>query len=53
MMPPFILFNVFHPGRVVKGGFVNCNIDARQPGVLLEGRLKMAVLKAHAGLIKY
>jgi len=21
MMPPFILFNIFHPGRVVPGGF--------------------------------
>jgi hypothetical protein len=40
MMPPFILFNVFHPGRVVKGGFVKCNTDVRQPGVLLEGGLK-------------
>jgi hypothetical protein len=40
MMPPFILFNVFRPGRVVKGGFVKCNIDVRQPGVLLEGGLK-------------
>jgi len=37
MMPPFILFNVFHPGRIVKGGFIERNIDARQPAVLLEG----------------
>ena len=40
MIPPFILFNIFHPGRIVKGGFVKCNIDARQLGVLLEGGLK-------------
>jgi hypothetical protein len=40
MMPPFILFNAFYPGRVVKGGFVKCNIAARQPGVFLEGGLK-------------
>jgi hypothetical protein len=33
MMPPFILFNIWHPGRIVKGGFLTL---AMQPDVLLE-----------------
>jgi hypothetical protein len=33
MMPPFILFNIWHPGRIVKGGFLT---SAMQPDVLLE-----------------
>jgi len=33
MMPPFILFNIWHPGRIVKGGFL---ASAMQPDVLLE-----------------
>ncbi|KAE9366362.1 RTA1-domain-containing protein [Stipitochalara longipes BDJ] len=37
MMPPFILFNVFHPGRIVKGGFLKRSINAKQPAVLEEG----------------
>jgi hypothetical protein len=36
-MPSFILFNVFHPGRIAKGNFIKRIIDARHPGVLLEG----------------
>jgi RTA1 like protein len=36
MMLPFILFNIFHPGRIIKGGFIKRNIDARQPMVLEE-----------------
>lgn len=34
MMPPFILFNVYHPGRIVKSGFIRRNNDARLPEVL-------------------
>jgi hypothetical protein len=33
MMPLFILFNIWHPGRIVKGGFLT---SAMQPDVLLE-----------------
>jgi hypothetical protein len=40
VMPPFILFNAFHPGRIAKGSSIKRIIDARQPGVLLEGGLK-------------
>ncbi|KAE9367823.1 RTA1-domain-containing protein [Stipitochalara longipes BDJ] len=28
MMPPFILFNIFHPERLVKGGFKGLEFDA-------------------------
>lgn len=35
-MPPFILFNIFHPGRIVKGGFIKPNNAAKQPVVLEE-----------------
>jgi hypothetical protein len=37
MMPPFILFNVFHPGRIVKGDFVKRNVDEGQTVVVEEG----------------
>ncbi|KAL3420633.1 RTA1 domain protein [Phlyctema vagabunda] len=34
MMPPFFLFNIFHPGRVVKGGFKRHGRFAQPPAVL-------------------
>lgn len=36
MMPPFILFNIWHPGRIAKGGFGIITIDATHAGVILE-----------------
>lgn len=36
MMPPFVLFNIWHPGRKVKGGFGIITIDATQAGIVLE-----------------
>lgn len=36
MMPPFILFNFCHPGRIVKGGFKKPSIiDAEEPAVVM------------------
>lgn len=34
MMPPFILFNIFHPGRIVKSGFKKPGLVAEQPEML-------------------
>lgn len=36
MMPPFILFNIYHPGRIVEAGFKKSNIERVMVEIPLE-----------------
>jgi hypothetical protein len=36
MMPPFILFNLYHPGRIVEGGFKKLDIEGTITEIPLE-----------------
>jgi hypothetical protein len=46
MMPPFILFNVFHPGRIAKSSFKSPEIEATLPRVSLEQGTKTSGLES-------